>query len=70
MTANAGASDAAGLGRARAVAFVAPAFLLIAAFLVFPAVWTIWLGMTDFRLTGVAGGRPAVRRGWTTTERP
>ena len=69
MTANAGASDAAGLGRARAVAFVTPAFLLIAAFLVFPAVWTIWLGMTDFRLTGAR--RPTRSSwGWTTTERP
>ena len=58
MTANAGASDAAGLGRARAVAFVTPAFLLIAAFLVFPAVWTIWLGMTDFRLTGAQAADP------------
>ena len=53
-----GASDAAGLGRTRAVAFVTPAFLLIAAFLVFPAVWTIWLGMTDFRLTGAAAADP------------
>ena len=58
MTASAGASDAAGLGRTRAVAFVTPAFLLIAAFLVFPAVWTIWLGMTDFRLTGAQAADP------------
>jgi multiple sugar transport system permease protein len=46
------------LGRARAVVFVTPAFLLIAAFLVFPAAWTIWLGMTDFRLTGAAAADP------------
>ncbi|HEY8307768.1 MAG TPA: sugar ABC transporter permease [Lapillicoccus sp.] len=58
MSAASGASDAAGLGRARAVAFVTPAFLLIAAFLVFPAVWTIWLGMTDFRLTGAQAADP------------
>jgi multiple sugar transport system permease protein len=58
VSANAGASDAAGLGRARAAVFVTPAFLLIAAFLVFPAVWTIWLGMTDFRLTGAAAADP------------
>jgi multiple sugar transport system permease protein len=51
-------SDAAGLGRARVVVFVTPAFLLIAAFLVFPAAWTIWLGMTDFRLTGAAAADP------------
>ena len=58
VTANAGASDAAGLGRTRAVAFVAPALLLIAAFLVFPAVWTIYLGLTDYRLTGAAAADP------------
>jgi len=58
VTVHAGASDAAGLGRTRAVAFVTPAFLLIAAFLVFPAAWTIWLGMTDFRLTGAAAADP------------
>jgi multiple sugar transport system permease protein len=58
VTAHTGASDAAGLGRTRAVAFVTPAFLLIAAFLVFPAAWTIWLGMTDFRLTGAAAAEP------------
>jgi multiple sugar transport system permease protein len=56
----AGASDAAGLGRIRAIAFLTPAFLLIAAFLVFPAVWTIWLGMTDYRLTGAAAADPQI----------
>ena len=58
MSSPAGTSDAAGLGRTRAVVFVTPAFLLIAAFLVFPAVWTIWLGMTDYRLTGAAAAEP------------
>jgi multiple sugar transport system permease protein len=53
-------SDAAGLGRTRAVAFITPGFLLIAAFLVFPALWTIYLGVTDFRLTGVAAADPKV----------
>ncbi len=60
MTAAAGMSDAAGLGRTRAVAFITPGFLLIAAFLVFPALWTIYLGVTDFRLTGVAAADPKV----------
>jgi multiple sugar transport system permease protein len=55
-----GASDAAGLGRTRAIAFATPAFLLIAAFLVFPALWTIWLGMTDYRLTGAAAASPQI----------
>jgi len=60
VTAAAGMSDAAGLGRTRAVAFITPGFLLIAAFLVFPALWTIYLGVTDFRLTGVAAADPKV----------
>ena len=50
--------DAAGLGRARAGGFVAPALLLIGVFLVFPALWTIYLGLTDYRLTGVAAADP------------
>ncbi|MFI0479717.1 carbohydrate ABC transporter permease [Actinomadura sp. 9N215] len=50
--------DAAGLGRARAAAFVAPALVLIAVFLVFPALWTLYLGTTDYRLTGVAASDP------------
>lgn len=48
------AEDVAGLGRARALLFVVPALLIIALFLLFPALWTIYLGMTDFRLTGSA----------------
>ncbi|WP_351231615.1 sugar ABC transporter permease [Streptomyces sp. NPDC002133] len=50
--------DAAGLGRARAAAFVVPSLLLIAAFLLFPALWTIYLGLTDYRLTGLAAADP------------
>ena len=52
MTAVRGASDAAGLGRTRAVAFITPGFLLIGAFLVFPALWTLYLGITGRRGTG------------------
>ena len=63
MSAASGASDAAGLGRARAVAFVTPAFLLIAAFLVFPAVWTHLAGDDRLPAHRRAGGRPEVRRG-------
>jgi multiple sugar transport system permease protein len=54
------ATDVAGLGRGRAVFFVAPALALIAAFLVFPAVWTLYLGLTDYRLTGKAAKAPNV----------
>jgi len=46
--------DAAGLGVARASAFVAPSLVLIGLFLLFPALWTAYLGLTDYRLTGLA----------------
>lgn len=51
-------TDAAGLGRVRATAFVVPALLLVGAFLVFPALWTLYLGVTDYRLTGLAAANP------------
>ncbi|SDM34297.1 carbohydrate ABC transporter permease [Nonomuraea jiangxiensis] len=51
-------SDAAGLGRLRAGAFAAPALLLIAVFLVFPALWVLYLGLTNYRLTGIAAAEP------------
>ncbi|MHA6625125.1 carbohydrate ABC transporter permease [Pseudonocardia sichuanensis] len=54
------ASDAAGLGRARATAFVVPALALVAVFLVYPALWTLYLGLTNYRLTGTAAARPEV----------
>jgi len=52
--------DAAGLGRRRAVLFVTPAMVVVAVFLVFPAVWTIYLGLTDYRLTGLAAAAPRI----------
>lgn len=48
------ADDVAGLGRARASIFVAPSLLLIGLFLLFPAIWTIVLGTTNYRLTGLS----------------
>lgn len=54
------ATDAAGLGRVRASAFVVPALALVAVFLVYPALWTIYLGLTNYRLTGLAAARPEV----------
>ncbi|SHE26178.1 carbohydrate ABC transporter permease [Actinomyces glycerinitolerans] len=48
------AEDIAGLGRGRATFFVVPALVLIVLFLLFPAVWTIYLGLTNYRLTGLA----------------
>ncbi len=53
-------TDAAGLGRARAVGFVLPALVVAGVFLIFPALWTIYLGLTDFRLTGLAAADPRV----------
>jgi multiple sugar transport system permease protein len=50
--------DVAGLGRARAAAFVAPSLVLIGVFLVFPALWTLYLGLTNYRLSGSAALHP------------
>ena len=52
------AEDVAGLGRVRAALFAAPGLILIGIFLLFPAIWTIYLGMTNTRLTGVAARNP------------
>jgi multiple sugar transport system permease protein len=54
------AADSLGLGRGRAVGFVAPAFALIGVFLVFPALWTLYIGLTNFRLTGAEARRPEI----------
>ncbi len=53
-------TDAAGLGSRRAAAFIAPALVLIGVFLVFPALWTLYLGLTNYRLTGLAAAEPEV----------
>ena len=50
--------DVAGLGRPRAVAFALPALLIIGLFLILPALWTLWLGLTNYRLTGTAAANP------------
>ena len=51
-------TDVVGLGRWRAIGFITPALALIGVFLVFPAVWTLYIGATNFRLTGVAARSP------------
>ncbi|GIG87276.1 carbohydrate ABC transporter permease [Plantactinospora endophytica] len=51
-------ADAAGLGRALAGGFVLPGLVLIVLFLVVPALWTIYLGVTNYRLTGLAAADP------------
>jgi multiple sugar transport system permease protein len=52
------ATDSAGLGRGRAVGFVAPALILVGVFLVFPALWSIYIGLTDYTLTGPSSVSP------------
>ncbi len=56
------AQDRAGgatiLGRITASGFIAPAAGLIGIFLIFPALWTLYLGLTDVRLTGAAAADP------------
>ncbi len=52
-------TDIAGLGKARALGFVAPSLLLIGVFLIFPALWTIYIGLTDYQLTGRAAIAPS-----------
>lgn len=46
------------LGNKGAAAFVAPAAGLIGLFLVFPALWTLYLALTNMRLTGLAAAEP------------
>jgi multiple sugar transport system permease protein len=53
-------TDVAGLGRKRALGFVAPGLLLIGIFLIFPALWTLYIGVTDYQLTGPASVSPSI----------
>ncbi len=50
--------DVAGLGRGRAGVFVAPALVVVGIFLVFPAVWTLYLGLLDYTLSGPSAQAP------------
>ena len=54
------ATDVVGLGRWRAVAFVTPALALVGVFLIFPALWTLYIGVTNYRLTGAAAQAPSI----------
>src|SRR6266511_2382924 len=54
------APDVSGLGRARALSFLTPAMALIAVFLVFPAVFTLYIGVTNYQLPGAAARYPKV----------
>jgi multiple sugar transport system permease protein len=52
--------DVAGLGPLRGGAFVLPAVVTIGIFLLFPALWTIYIGITNYRLTGEAARNPRI----------
>jgi multiple sugar transport system permease protein len=52
------AGSTAAVGKAGAAIFIAPALVLIAVFLVFPALWTLYLGLTDYTLTGIGAVEP------------
>jgi multiple sugar transport system permease protein len=45
-------------GRRGALGFLAPAAAVIAIFLIVPALWTLYLGLTDRNLFGAAARRP------------
>ncbi len=47
-------------GRRQGLAFVLPALVLITIFLILPALWTLYLGLTDYRLTGLQAAHPKV----------
>ena len=53
-------SDVAGLGVLRGGAFVLPAMVTVGIFLLFPALWTIYIGITNYRLTGEQARHPQV----------
>lgn len=52
-------AEAASLPRSAAAAFVAPALGITAIFLIFPALWVLWLALTNLRLTGIEALEPA-----------
>jgi multiple sugar transport system permease protein len=54
------ARDVAGLGVLRGGAFVLPAIVTVGVFLLFPALWTIYIGITNYRLTGEQARNPEV----------
>lgn len=51
-------ADVAGLGVLRGGMFVLPAMATIGVFLMFPAIWTIYIGVTNYRLTGEQARNP------------
>ena len=54
-----GSKGSPALGRRGASAFVAPSAGLVGVFMIFPALWTLYLGLTNLRLTGAAARDPS-----------
>jgi len=46
------------LSRRQTFAFISPAFAIIAVFLMLPAVWALYLGLTNLELTGIRAVMP------------
>jgi len=46
------------LSRRQTLGFLSPAFLVIGVFLVFPALWVLYLGLTNLELTGLRAVMP------------
>jgi multiple sugar transport system permease protein len=46
------------LSRRQALGFLSPAFLVIGVFLIFPALWVLYLGLTNLELTGLRAVMP------------
>jgi multiple sugar transport system permease protein len=47
------------LSRRQTLGFLSPAFLVIGVFLVFPALWVLYLGLTNLELTGLRAVMPS-----------
>ncbi len=48
------------LGRLSAISFMTPASIFIGVFLFIPAVWTLYLGFTNYKLTGITAAHPKI----------
>ncbi|WP_222851163.1 carbohydrate ABC transporter permease [Phytoactinopolyspora mesophila] len=51
-------AEVAVINKPTAIGFVAPALGLIGVFMMFPAVWALYLGLTNYRVTGTAAREP------------
>ena len=47
------------LGKGAATAFLSPSLIFIGIFLLIPAFWTLYLGLTDYKLVGIEALNPS-----------